>query len=63
MTWKQANGKISGEYVYLYPPGIPIVVPGERIDEGVIRDVEEIFVRGMMPEGLRDMQAKFIDVF
>ena len=63
LPWKQAKGKTSGEYVYLYPPGIPILVPGECIDEGVICDIEEILTRGMMPEGLRDMQAKFIDAF
>lgn len=59
---KHAVGRVSGEYVYLYPPGIPILVPGERIDAGFIAEVEEIKVRGMMPEGLRDMQAEFIKV-
>lgn len=28
---EDAVGKISAEYIYLYPPGIPIVVPGELI--------------------------------
>jgi arginine/lysine/ornithine decarboxylase len=27
----QAEGMISKEYAYLYPPGIPLLVPGERI--------------------------------
>lgn len=55
-------GKISGEYVYLYPPGIPILVPGERIDADFVRDVGEIKARGMMPEGLRNRKAEFIEV-
>lgn len=31
-----AVGKISAEYVIPYPPGIPILVPGERILEGTL---------------------------
>lgn len=31
-----AIGRIAAEYVYCYPPGIPIVVPGERITRDVI---------------------------
>ena len=29
-------GQVSGEYIYLYPPGIPLVVPGEQITEKLI---------------------------
>lgn len=28
---KDSEGKVSKEYVYAYPPGIPLLVPGERI--------------------------------
>lgn len=62
LPWQKAEGRISGEYVYLYPPGIPILVPGERIDARVICDIEEIRARGMLSEGLRDMQARSIHV-
>ena len=27
----QAEGRIAGNYVFLYPPGIPLLVPGEKI--------------------------------
>lgn len=30
---KSAAGKISGGFVYFYPPGIPLLVPGEAISE------------------------------
>ena len=33
LPYKESTGRISGEYAYLYPPGIPIVVPGERFSE------------------------------
>ena len=32
---EEAAGAVSGDYVYLYPPGIPILVPGEAIDLGM----------------------------
>ena len=30
-------GEISGEYLYAYPPGIPVLAPGERITEELLR--------------------------
>ena len=30
------DGKICGQFVYAYPPGIPILSPGEIIDEDII---------------------------
>ncbi len=27
----QAIGKTAGEFKYIYPPGIPVIVPGEEI--------------------------------
>ena len=31
VVFDDAGNRISGEYVYSYPPGIPIIVPGERL--------------------------------
>lgn len=36
VKWEEAMGEISTEFAYLYPPGIPILVPGERITGEVI---------------------------
>ena len=36
---EDAVGKISGEYVWAYPPDTPLLVPGEVIDEGTIRAI------------------------
>ncbi|MBR5765987.1 MAG: aminotransferase class V-fold PLP-dependent enzyme [Lachnospiraceae bacterium] len=33
---KDAQGMISADYIMNYPPGIPLLVPGERIDPGLI---------------------------
>lgn len=36
MALRDACGRISAEYVWCYPPGIPIVVPGEELTEDII---------------------------
>lgn len=33
---QQAEGEISGESVMIYPPGIPLIIPGERITSKII---------------------------
>lgn len=40
VTWKNAVGRISLEYAYLYPPGIPVIVPGERIGEAAVKQIQ-----------------------
>ncbi|MDE5670806.1 MAG: aminotransferase class I/II-fold pyridoxal phosphate-dependent enzyme [Eubacterium sp.] len=39
MLLKNASGKISAEYVYAYPPDIPILVPGEEITEELLSNI------------------------
>ena len=31
VKWQDSIGRVSMEYAYIYPPGIPLIVPGERI--------------------------------
>ena len=62
VDWDAAVGRVSGEYVYLYPPGIPILVPGERIDAAFAADMRELLARGLDVEGLRDKTAQSIEV-
>ena len=34
--------RISGEYKFMYPPGIPVIVPGELITSELIKDLKRI---------------------
>ena len=34
---EEAVGRVSAEYAWAYPPGIPLMVPGERITDNVVR--------------------------
>lgn len=43
-------GRISREYVYFYPPGIPILVPGEQIDMDFIQFLKRMIEMNIMPK-------------
>ena len=61
-----AVGRVAGEYVFAYPPGIPLTVPGEVVDERlpeVIRRLEFAGVRvrstsGQLPEKILTLLDK-----
>lgn len=48
----EAEGEISCEYISLYPPGIPFLVPGEEISAGHISGIEEALKQGLSVQGL-----------
>jgi len=39
--WQESEGRIATEFAYLYPPGIPLIVPGERVNKKVIKVLEK----------------------
>lgn len=54
VSWENAGGKISLEYAYLYPPGIPLVVPGERIGNETARQITAYKNMGFSIEGTEE---------
>lgn len=40
--FKNSSGKVSAEYIYAYPPDIPIIVPGEEITDEIISNINEM---------------------
>ncbi len=50
----EAEGRVAGEFINLYPPGIPIIVPGEVISEGVIAKVDRFLRDGLNVQGVND---------
>ena len=52
----QASGCVSGDYVYLYPPGIPLVAPGERITDKILSDIESCRRLGLKVLGVEDQK-------
>ena len=55
-------GRISCEFIYLYPPGVPIIVPGERMDDEIIRQIYEYKEKGLLVQGMEDKRAEVIKV-
>lgn len=54
--------RISKEYVYFYPPGIPILVPGEKIEEEIIKEIKSAIDTGLVPKSTKGKVPEFIEV-
>ena len=59
---KKAEGKICREFVYLYPPGIPMLVPGEIISREVLGKIRRLVREGYSVQGMADYSAEHIQV-
>lgn len=44
---ESAVGRVCGEYVWAYPPGIPLIIPGEVISGELIDYISESFAAGI----------------
>ena len=53
---KEAKGRICGELLGLYPPGIPRFCPGELIDSQGIEELMENQSRGAELFGIKENQ-------
>ncbi len=58
----ESAGRVTAEYVYLYPPGIPLLVPGERISKSLITGIKGYQKSGLSLQGLQDMTGRYIKV-
>ncbi len=56
----ESTGKISGEFVYIYPPGIPLIAPGECITGQFLEVILEYIGKGLPVQGLSDQTLKTI---
>lgn len=52
LSWQKSAGFISMEYAYLYPPGIPLIVPGERITKETVAMLVDYQNKGFSVEGI-----------
>lgn len=48
----ESVGRAAGEFVSLYPPGIPLLVPGEVITEELTESISECFRLGLNVQGV-----------
>ena len=60
VLFAEAAGRVSGEYLYLYPPGIPLITPGERIPGDLPVRVRDLMAAGYAVEGTDDYSLSSI---
>ncbi len=48
----EAEGRIAADFVNLYPPGIPLLVPGEQILKELVTQIKESIAMGLTVQGL-----------
>ena len=59
---QDAIGKISAEFIMCYPPGIPLLAPGERVTQRVVDYIEYSRERGSSLTGAKDITTQNIHV-
>lgn len=57
LPFTECEGRITTEYAYIYPPGIPLMVPGERISKDAIEilrmyEAMDFQIEGIEREGI-----------
>ena len=59
---ENSAGRVSGEFIMAYPPGIPILAPGERITEEIIERILYSKKKGCSLTGPEDMNIEKVKV-
>ena len=62
ILFSEAKGSISGEFVYVYPPGIPILAPGEEVTDPILETILEYQRRGLPVQGPQDHSLQYLKV-
>lgn len=58
----ESVGCVCSEFVMCYPPGIPILAPGERITKGILDYIQYAKIKGCSLTGPEDPNIEYINV-
>lgn len=58
----ESAGKVCSEFVMCYPPGIPILAPGEKITKEILEYIDYAKEKGCSLTGTEDEKIEFINV-
>lgn len=59
---RESIGHIAGEFVMCYPPGIPILAPGERVTKDIIDYILYAKEKGSVLTGPKDMTIEHLNI-
>lgn len=62
VEWRDAVNEVSAEMVTSYPPGIPVLAPGERIMQEALDYLEQVVAAGAFVEGAVDQSLERLRV-
>ena len=62
LTFSESAGRICGEFVMCYPPGIPILAPGELITKEILDYISYAQEKGCFLTGTEDLHIEKINV-
>ncbi|GAB6990554.1 aminotransferase class I/II-fold pyridoxal phosphate-dependent enzyme [Paenibacillus pini] len=62
IPFKESAGRIIAEFIYVYPPGIPILLPGEVIPQENIDYIVDHVEVGLPVKGPEDRSIEFVKV-
>jgi len=62
IPFKESVGRIIAEFIYVYPPGIPILLPGEVISQQNIDYIIEHVEVGLPVKGPEDRSIEYVKV-
>mgnify|MGYP000614067364 FL=1 len=52
IKYNDAEGKISGDFIFVYPPGIPVITPGEIFNKKIIECIDRYVESGANMYGI-----------
>ena len=50
----QSTGRVMADFIALYPPGIPLLVPGEIMSEDLLQTIQDSIAMGLQVHGVTD---------
>ena len=62
VSFDEAAGRVSADFIFLYPPGIPLIVPGEAITAEFIERLRTCISLKLNLQGSTDLFAERIKI-
>ncbi|SFK49611.1 arginine decarboxylase [Lachnospiraceae bacterium KH1T2] len=61
VPFNEASGRTAGDYIYAYPPDIPLIVPGEKITGEDIEKINKMIKDGLTIIGIENGKFRVLE--